>query len=131
MHQNKMERLPSRIKFTDESNHRSVADDDNMSIGLSSAATKSRFGADRDLMPTATTVAAKEQRRVVVSKFIMLLVLALVATGLCVATFLLLKAEEEEDFKRTVRKVATSFKIAPKEEKPNLTQCILVRDLCF
>jgi hypothetical protein len=50
------------------------------------------------------SVAKEEERRVLLSKYTMLAVLALVAAGFSTATFLLLKAEEENTFREQVRR---------------------------
>lgn len=48
-------------------------------------------------------LAEREQRRVAISKCAMILLFVVVATGLCAATFVYVRNEEEDDFHKMVR----------------------------
>lgn len=74
--------------------------DETYSVSSSSTSQRNMSTAHDD---TPIAIATKEQNRVAASKCAMVLVLLIVATGLCTATLLLFRNNEENNFERTVR----------------------------
>lgn len=77
----------------------------------SSATSRTRL---KDTNDNVVVVASKEQKRVKVAKWIMVLVLLAVATALCTATYMLFQKSEENEFNR---KVSAVFRIGNRFEK--------------
>lgn len=71
---------------------------DSSTVG-STRNTRGPDGVDRQ----AIRVATKEQRRVTISKFVLVIVLAAVAATLSVLTYVFVRNGEEADFDQTVR----------------------------